>query len=91
MSRHTIRSDEEVEVVVGWDPPLQTFFALVYDVAAYKQALVDDPDADHVIILWEGTLEHRSLDEVEELVRPWVSLTHEHRIVLYEDEKANRA
>lgn len=31
MSRYTISEDEHLEVVVGWDPPLATFFAQEYD------------------------------------------------------------
>ena len=34
MSRHTIRKDEQFEVVVGWDDPLGTFFGQVFDVQA---------------------------------------------------------
>ena len=31
MSRHLIRDDRQFEVIVGWDPPLQTLFLQVYD------------------------------------------------------------
>jgi hypothetical protein len=30
MSRHVIQSDGRREVVVGWDPPLGTFFAQIF-------------------------------------------------------------
>jgi hypothetical protein len=43
VSRHTLRSDERWEVVVGYDPPLDTYFYQVY------QADEEEP------IVWTGT------------------------------------
>jgi hypothetical protein len=40
-----LRSDERWEVVVGYDPPLDTYFCQVYDM----QALEEEP------IVWTGT------------------------------------
>jgi hypothetical protein len=44
VSRHTLRSDERWEVVVGYDPPLDTYFCQVYDM----QASEEEP------IVWTG-------------------------------------
>jgi hypothetical protein len=43
MSRHTIARDSEREIVVGWDPPLGTFFAHIYDVSTrdMEEDLID--------------------------------------------------
>jgi len=31
MSRYLLRKDNKYEIAVGWDPPLQTYFAQVFD------------------------------------------------------------
>ena len=48
MSRHTIRH-AHLEMVVGWDAPLQTFFAQVRDTT--------QPE-DEAMVLWVGTAPH---------------------------------
>ena len=51
MSRHEIRArDQALSAVVGWDNPLQTFFA---QVARPERA--DDEDDDDPMLLWVGT------------------------------------
>ena len=58
MSRHTLDPHKaRHEVVVGWDPPLNTFFAQVLDTEAE-----DDLDYE---VLWIGT----SFDEVPDPAR----------------------
>lgn len=47
MSRHELRSVSDTEVVVGWDPPLRTFFAQAWD----RSRDQDDPAAE---LLWIG-------------------------------------
>ena len=55
MSRHDLDPHKaRHEVVVGWDPPLSTFFAQVLDIEAE-----DDLDYE---VLWIGT----SFDEVSD-------------------------
>lgn len=49
MSRHTLRSDDKYEVVVGYDSPLDSYFVQVYDVLEGKAA------EDDVLIVWTGT------------------------------------
>lgn len=47
MSRHELPAADGFEVVVGWDPPLGTFFAQVWD----RRVDEDDPAAE---VLWIG-------------------------------------
>ena len=62
MSRHEIPArDPSLSVVVGWDNPLQTFFAQVA-----RLAVADDDDDD--MLLWVGA-EPREVITVEELAR----------------------
>lgn len=56
MSRHDlIPFDPDHEVVVGWDPPLRTYFAQVLDTAA-------DEESDDFEVLWIGTGPHEVLN-----------------------------
>ena len=52
MSRHELKPLEGhraiTRVVIGWDRPLRTFFAQIFERS-------DDPDEDDVATLWEGT------------------------------------
>jgi hypothetical protein len=70
MSRHTIRSDEEVVVVVGWDRPLQSFF-----VDVYKAQLGDDED---FVVFTAGLLgvpfRIHEVRDIVELTKPWASI-----------------
>lgn len=61
MSRHILRSDAEYEVVVGYDDPMDTFFAQVYDVTAGDEA------DDDVLVVWTG-------GGVREITDPLVAL-----------------
>jgi hypothetical protein len=64
MSRHEIPArDQALSVVVGWDNPLQTFFAQVA-----RPERGDDEDEDDPVLLWVGT-EPREVITVEDLAR----------------------
>jgi hypothetical protein len=69
VSRHTIRQDEQYEVVVGWDRPLQTYFVQVFDVRRSE-------DDERPLELWEGTEFQQipSAYQLVELVRPWAEI-----------------
>lgn len=85
MSRHEIPAhDRSLSVVVGWDNPLQTFFA---QVARPEQA--DDDDEDDHMLLWVGT-EPREVITVDDLARhlaPFADLATE----IAEQLRADRA
>ena len=71
MSRYRIPSDR-FDIWVGWDRPMQTFFAQVWPVAESGER-EDDP------ILWVG-LEHdeiQSLDVLQDHLRPYVRIPDE--------------
>ncbi|HUR84198.1 MAG TPA: hypothetical protein VMY78_02535 [Solirubrobacteraceae bacterium] len=84
MSRHAIALTGGRELVVGWDPPLQTFFAIV---RAPEQ---DQPE------LWVGTDLHE-LYELDDLARALGRaelahhLTPELGLALERDREENRA
>lgn len=59
MSRYTIRQGHESkEVVVGWDPPLGTFFAQVFG--------PDTDEGEEVVLGWCGYMP-REVETVEQL------------------------
>jgi hypothetical protein len=91
VSRHVLRDDDVAQVVVGWDPPLHTYFAQVFDVAAFKKELERDPDADVVLVLWEGLSPDAitSLDRLAVLVGQWALLDVDTRRLLEEERAAN--
>jgi len=63
MSRHEIPArDQSLSVVVGWDNPLQTFFA---QVARTERG---DTDNDDHMLLWIGT-DPREVVTVDDLAR----------------------
>ena len=85
MSRHEVPArDQTLSVVVGWDNPLQTFFA---QVARPERA--DDGDEDDPMLLWVGT-EPREVTTVEDLAHhlaPFADLATE----MAEQLRAERA
>jgi hypothetical protein len=93
VSRRIVRSDDKFEVVVGWDPPLRTFFVQVYDVAAFAEAIAADPDANYVMPLWKGfdPGEVPTPEDAARLVEPWVTLSEQQLVTLRNDKEANRA
>ncbi|GAA2566155.1 hypothetical protein GCM10010435_44150 [Winogradskya consettensis] len=66
MSRHELPAEGGLEVVVGWDPPMQTFFASVLD----RTLRGEDPDYTKV---WIGFASTAILDprRVCDAVRPY--------------------
>ncbi len=61
MSRHIVQArDKKYEIVLGWDSPLNTYFAQVYD-----RSIEDEDDQ---LILWEaGT--PKPIHDLEQLTR----------------------
>lgn len=87
MSRHEIEAFDPLNtVIVGWDPPLQTFFAQV------KSSLLEKADPDDPFLLWVGC-SLREIYEVEDLaaaLRRYANLTPEMRVMLYGDKDEGR-
>lgn len=86
MSRHVIETlaRQDVEVVVGWDQPLQTYFGVVYDKAK--------KGTDNDLLLWVGT-QHCELYEIDQLahaMREYVTLEPQMRAKLYGDKDSDR-
>lgn len=91
MSRHALRLlpgltvPKVPEIVIGWDPPLQTYFGYVKDLS------IDDDEADP-IILWVGT-SWREVPTVDDLVRhlrPWAFISSPLRQALQAEADADR-
>jgi len=88
MSRHEIPSlDPAHKVIVGWDPPLLTYYAQVIDRAI--EAAGDERDgAPDKFVLWIGTLCYE-IYEVEHLRRrisKYAELSPEIGATLYGDK-----
>lgn len=80
MSRHELPAADGLEVVVGWDPPLSTFFAQVWD----RRLEEDDPAAE---LLWIGCAprEINDIQKVMDAVKPWATFPDEVKRALYRD------
>ncbi|WP_289009531.1 hypothetical protein [uncultured Thermomonospora sp.] len=69
MSRHTIPNPPGTpdgrEITVGWDRPLETFFAMAFD-----RPPADDPDGDDIEVFWHGTTrgEITTIDDLRALL-----------------------
>lgn len=85
MSRHVIPHPDGLEVVVGWDPPLNTFFAQVFAGGSD----VDDPTE----LLWVGCSprEIHNVEQVRSAVAPWVPLPEGVARALYADAHGGSA
>lgn len=87
MSRHEIPAFDPLNtVIVGWDHPLQTFFAQV------KSRLLEKTDPDDPFLLWVGC-SLREIYEIEDLaaaLRSFAELTVELRVTLYGDKDEGR-
>lgn len=86
MSRHEISGRlPHHTIAIGWDPPLETYYAIVYDTSR------PSPESETgKIILWVGTV-WRELPELDKLVRmiaPYVALRRDLRHTLYLDRQA---
>lgn len=71
MSRHSIPGrNPDHDVVVGWDPPLQTYFAIILDPTL-------DEDDDAYTVLWVGADRFGEIDRVHDLrtkVEPYATI-----------------
>jgi hypothetical protein len=92
MSRHVVRSDGFYEVVVGWDPPLRTFFAQVFDREATAEALKADKDADEVMVVWTGVAPHEisNFPDLQRAVQEYAVIDMHTREALLADKALNR-
>lgn len=86
MSRHKIESlaRQDVEVYVGWDQPLMTFFGQIYNKAKLGK--------DDALVLWAGTT-HGELYEIDQLARAisqYVIIEPSLRSILYGDKDLGR-
>ena len=88
MSRHTVRDDDQFTVVVGWDPPTQTYFVQVHNVKVKR----DDPDSREAIPVWAGFKpgEISTPEEAAEKVQKWVQIPDDVLVALREDKEGNR-
>jgi len=77
MSRYKLPADG-LDIVVGWDPPLSTFFVQVWD--------LHKPEDDNEV-LWVGYTpgEIRDVDQVVKAVAPWVRVPDSVQRSLYAD------
>lgn len=84
MSRHILTPKNPLHVViVGWDPPLQTFFVQVID---------GSKDEENRMVLWKGT-SMRELYEVGQLRRQvsrYAEFSPEIAGILYGDKDEGR-
>ncbi len=71
MSRHSIPGrNADHDVVVGWDPPLQTYFAIVLDPTKDEEDAAYNP-------LWLGADRFAEIDRVHDLqerLRPFADI-----------------
>ncbi len=69
MSRH-YTSKTPLEIVVGWDPPLQTFFLQILD---------HTKDGENEFVLWRGTYpdELPTIESLAAVLTPYAALTEE--------------
>ena len=61
ITEYKVPSKSRYDVVVGWDPPLRTFFVKVYDLS------IDD--ADEQFIVWEGSDPIHPIQDIERIKR----------------------
>ena len=88
MSRHELAAKvPNCAVVVGWDPPLATFFGIVYDTAR------PSPESERgTIVRWVGTGLHElgSLDDLVPLIEPYAEIPCDLRHVLLSDRRLGK-
>lgn len=88
MSRHTIPGiNPDHDVVVGWDPPLQTYFAIVIDPTKDEEDEAYNP-------LWLGADRYEEIDRVYDLVekvKPYANVPPEVRRQLVIDRNHDTA
>jgi hypothetical protein len=87
MSRHEIPAlDPAHKIIVGWDHPLQTFFAQVIDRSK------EDAGDDDKMVHWIGTnvREIYEIDDLERKLRKFARLSREISSTLYGDKDEGR-
>lgn len=83
MSRHELPPlDPAHKVIVGWDPPLQTFFVQVIDRAK------EDAGDDDKFVLWKGCSlrEIYEVDQLARIVGRYAKFSPELGVTLYGDK-----
>lgn len=84
MSRYDLESrdiaDSHLEIAIGWDRPLATYFVQVLDPTRDEE----DPGFE---ILWQGTSfgEIPSVDDAIALIAPWIDIPADLRALLILD------
>ena len=89
MSQHLFRVNDRTECMVGWDPPLQTFFGQVYRIGEDGCRVEDEmEDGTDATILWIGGElgAVRSVDELERKLKPHTTLPADVREKLFSEE-----
>lgn len=82
MSQFTYRGKESYwRIIVGWDNPLETFFAQVWDER-------EDQDECPLVTFWVGgqTAEVSTIEELESLLAPFGEIPKECKVLLEESE-----
>ncbi|QJX01098.1 hypothetical protein [Frigoriglobus tundricola] len=85
MSRYELRGREPYTVVVvGWDRPLSSFFAQVWD---ERDLEFGNPDDEPEPLLWAGCRagEIRTVEHLDRVLSPYTSLSEEIRERLSRD------
>lgn len=88
MSRYELRGREpHIAVVVGWDNPLSTFFAQVWDERAVE---FGNPDDEPEPLLWAGCRhgEIRTVEHLGRVLSPYAVVPPETRERLDRDRAA---
>jgi hypothetical protein len=86
MSRHLILSTEHMEVVVGWDRPLQSFFLEVVD----PNFIDEEGNKCFLVIKEAGLVEQpyriEDIHDLEELAAEYAPLSDDIKIVLMSEQ-----
>lgn len=92
MSRHEITASNPAHrIVIGWDPPMMTFFIQVID-RKIEDTEDESDDAPDKFVYWAGA-RPREIRAVEDLVRharPYANIPHELRSALRGDKDEDR-
>lgn len=72
MSQTIFQMDDQTECMVGWDPPLGTFFGQVYKINEEGERVEETEKGESGTILWVGTTpaEIRTVDELARKLKP---------------------
>ena len=85
MSRYSVeaKDPEKFTVIIGWDRPLQTYFA---------QVIRKDSDRDWDMHLWSGCnpRELNTVAELQDAVRKYAEIPQETQSALQRDEEMGR-